>query len=236
VSEFDHDTSPAGAGGDPPGGPAHAGQRPGGSHSEPAAEDRKSRFEPDDAAIDVEGGGAADGGGSTEPAAESAEGFPAEAGREADEGSGAVDQVPGDDPLSEALRERDDYRDALIRLQADFENYKKRMLKQQTEYLELAASQLVDKLLPVLDAADLAMAHGGGEDVKQVTGALINALEKEGLERIAGEGSPFDPTLHDAVVHEPAEEEGEQTVSEVLRAGYKWKGRVLRPAMVKVRG
>lgn len=146
------------------------------------------------------------------------------------------DQFPGDDPLSEALRERDDYRDALIRLQADFENYKKRMLKQQTEYLERAAAQLVDKLLPVLDAADLALAHGGGEDIKQVTGALMSALEKEGLERVAGEGSPFDPTLHDAVVHEPAEEHGEQTVTEVLRAGYKWKGRVLRPAMVKVRG
>ncbi len=146
------------------------------------------------------------------------------------------DPLPEDDPLSEALRERDDFREALIRLQADFENYKKRMLKQQTEYLERAASQLVDKLLPVLDTADLAMAHGGGEDVKQVTGALVSALEKEGLERIAGEGAPFDPTLHDAVVHEPADEQGEQTVIEVLRAGYKWKGRVLRPAMVKVRG
>jgi molecular chaperone GrpE len=138
--------------------------------------------------------------------------------------------------LTEALAERDDYRDALVRLQADFENYKKRMLKQQTEYLERAAGQLVDKLLPVLDAADLAMAHGGGEDIKQVTGSLMSALEKEGLERIAGEGSAFDPTLHDAVMHEEAEEGGGQIVTEVLRAGYKWKGRVLRPAMVKVRG
>ncbi|HUE58015.1 MAG TPA: nucleotide exchange factor GrpE, partial [Acidimicrobiales bacterium] len=71
---------------------------------------------------------------------------------------------------------------------------------------------------------------------KQVTGGLMSALEKEGLERIAGEGSPFDPTLHDAVVHEPGDDTGEQIVTEVLRAGYKWKGRVLRPAMVKVRG
>ena len=68
-------------------------------------------------------------------------------------------------------RERDDYRDALIRLQADFENYKKRMIKQQTDHLERAAGALVDKLLPVLDTADLALAHGGGEDVKQLTGA-----------------------------------------------------------------
>ena len=167
------------------------------------------------------------------PSESSGEGFGDDAALEPDD---VDDELPKDDPLSEALAERDDYRDALVRLQADFENYKKRMLKQQTEYLERAAGQLVDKLLPVLDAADLAMAHGGGEDVKQVTGTLMGALEKEGLERIAGEGSTFDPTLHDAVVHEPSEEGGEQIVTEVLRAGYKWKGRVLRPAMVKVRG
>lgn len=227
---FDHDSGTAGLGDDPTGGPANAGQRPAGSHSEPAAEG-SSELPPE-----VVSESASREFGSTEPAAESVERFPPKAGRGAGEGSGSDDELPRNDPLSEALAERDDYRDALVRLQADFENYKKRMLKQQTEYLERAAGQLVDKLLPVLDAADLAMAHGGGEDIKQVTGALLSALEKEGLERIAGEGSAFDPTLHDAVVHEPAEEGGEQIVTEVLRAGYKWKGRVLRPAMVKVRG
>jgi molecular chaperone GrpE len=224
-----------GTGGASTGGPADAGQRPPDAHSEPTAgapPSSRSETSGDDPAR----GRAADGSESTGPVAESAERFPPKEGLEAESVPEEVDPLHGDDPLSEALRERDDYREALIRLQADFENYKKRMLKQQTEYLERAASQLVDKLLPVLDTADLAMAHGGGEDVKQVTGALVSALEKEGLERIAGEGAPFDPTLHDAVVHEPADEEGEQTVIEVLRAGYKWKGRVLRPAMVKVRG
>jgi molecular chaperone GrpE len=139
------------------------------------------------------------------------------------------------DPIMALTRERDDYRDALIRLQADFENYKKRMIKQQTDHLERAAAALVDKLLPVLDTADLALAHGGGEDVKQVTGALTNVLEREGLERIDPVGDPFDPTLHDAVAHEPSDD-GQQEVVEVMRAGYRWKGRVLRPAMVKVRG
>jgi molecular chaperone GrpE len=211
---FEHQGPAPDLGGDPAGGPF--GQRPAASRSEPDAEpspEARSEVVDDETSPGDESDGASD------------ESLP-----------GDVDQTAGVDPLSEALAERDDYRDALVRLQADFENYKKRMLKQQTEYLERAASQLVDKLLPVLDAADLAMAHGGGEDIKQVTGALVSALEKEGLERIAGEGSPFDPTLHDAVMHEPAEEGGEQTVTEVLRAGYKWKGRVLRPAMVKVRG
>ena len=138
------------------------------------------------------------------------------------------------DPLLDLIRERDEYREALIRMQADFENYKKRMIKQQTDHLERAAGALVEKLLPILDTADLALAHGGGEDVKQLSGALASILEREGLERIDPLGVPFDPTLHDAVAHEPGE--GGQEVVEVLRAGYRWKGRVLRPAMVKVRG
>ena len=137
--------------------------------------------------------------------------------------------------MAELAIERDEYRDALVRLQADFENYKKRILKQQTEHLERAAQGLVEKLLPVLDAADLALAHGGGDDVKQISTALVGTLEREGLERIDPAGDPFDPTLHEAVAHEPSDE-GVQEVVEVMRAGYRWKGRVLRPAMVKVRG
>jgi molecular chaperone GrpE len=163
------------------------------------------------------------------PDTESADSFPPEAGLSADR---VPDSPP--DPVEELARERDEYKEALIRLQADFENYKKRMLKQQTEYLERAAGTLVEKLLPVLDTADLALAHGSGEDVKQVTTALTSALEREGLDRIDASGGAFDPTLHDAVAHEAGD--GEQEVAEVLRAGYRWKGRVIRPAMVKVRG
>jgi molecular chaperone GrpE len=146
-------------------------------------------------------------------------------------------EVIAADPLAALAVERDEYRDALVRLQADFENYKKRVRNQQAELSDRAAETLVDKLLPVLDTADLALAHGSGEEVKQVTDALYSALEREGLERIDPAGSSFDPTLHDAVAHEPGEVEGGgQEVAEVLRAGYRWKGRVLRPAMVKVRG
>jgi len=139
----------------------------------------------------------------------------------------------------QAARQRDEYLDALRRLQAEFDNYRKRMQRQQRETVENAAATLVKKLLPVLDTADLALAHGGGEDVKQVAGALFDILSKEGLERIDPEGQPFDPVLHDAVAHEPVEGQGAPEmpeVSEVLRAGYLWKGQVLRPAMVKVRG
>ncbi len=137
-------------------------------------------------------------------------------------------------PVQQA--ERDDYLDALRRLQADFENFKKRTLKLQTEHLERAAQALVDKLLPVLDAADLAIAHGAGEVVVQVAGLLMDTLVKEGLEGVDPKpGDPFDPTVHEAVAHEPGDG-GTQEVADLLRAGYLWKGALLRPAMVKVRG
>jgi molecular chaperone GrpE len=156
-----------------------------------------------------------------------------EAAIEADEAAIEVEQ---DLHVAGVARERDEYLDALRRLQADFENYKKRMIRQQTEHLERAAASLVEKLLPVFDTADLAIAHGGGEEVKQIWTALFETLEREGLERIDPLHGAFDPTVHDAVAHDPGDGNGEPEVIEVMRAGYRWKGRVLRPAMVKVRG
>ncbi len=151
-----------------------------------------------------------------------------------DEDDYAIDVSKDLDELAVALAERDSYLDALRRLQADFENYKKRMVKQQMDQADRAAETLVEKLLPVLDTADLAYSHGAGEDLTQVRTALLDALAREGLDRIDPDGGPFDPTVHDGVAHEPGD--GDQEVAEVLRAGYSWKGRVLRPAMVKVRG
>jgi molecular chaperone GrpE len=138
------------------------------------------------------------------------------------------------DDLARLAAERQDYLDQLLRTRADFENYRKRILKQQTEHLERAAEGLVEKLLDVLDVFDAAMAHGQGFD--QAYGKLLAVLEKEGLERIDPVGAPFDPNESDAVAHEEADGQTGPVVSEVLRAGYRWKGRVVRPAMVKVRG
>ena len=145
----------------------------------------------------------------------------------------AAAAVQGDIDVARIAAERDDYLEALKRLQADFENYKKRILKQQTEHLERAAESLVEKLLPVLDTFDLAIAHGG-EGLDQVKGQLMSALEKEGLERIDPLGKPFDPNDSEAVAHE--EGDGGPVVSEVMRTGYRFKGKLLRPAMVKVKG
>jgi molecular chaperone GrpE len=130
------------------------------------------------------------------------------------------------------LAEREQYLDAYRRAQADFENYRKQAQKRQDDAVVRALGSFVEKLLPVLDACDAALAHGATE-VEPVLAALYGALGKEGLERIDPKGAPFDPAEAEAVLHEPAEG-GEQVVSEVLRAGYRWRGRVLRPAMVKV--
>jgi len=145
-------------------------------------------------------------------------------------------EVEHDLVLAALAAERDEYLDALRRLQADFENYRKRIERQQAEHVEQAAGRLAEKLLPVFDTADLAIAHGGGEEVKQIWAALFDTLEREGLERIDPRDCPFDPTVHEAVAHEPGDGGRGPEVVEVMRAGYRWKGKVLRPAMVKVRG
>src|SRR4051812_11645260 len=152
---------------------------------------------------------------------------------ESDNGAVAQAEAAIQNDIQQIARERDDYLDALKRLQADFENYKKRIIKQQTEHLERAAEGLVEKLLPVLDTFDLALKHGG-EGLDQVQGQLMAALEKEGLERIDPLDKPFDPNESEAVAHEEGDEG--PVVSEVMRTGYRFKGKLLRPAMVKVKG
>ncbi len=138
--------------------------------------------------------------------------------------------------LGRLTLERDDYLDQLRRLQADFENYKKRIVRQQTEHIERATEELVSHLLPALDTFDLALAHGT-EGLDPVYRSLLDILEGSGLQRVDPLGQPFDPNEHDAVMHEEAADaSGSPEVVEVLRAGYRWKGRVMRPAMVKVKG
>jgi molecular chaperone GrpE len=172
-------------------------------------------------------------------------------------GSGEVDDLDARleaifdeeaDPLVDALRQRDEYLDDLRRLQAEFDNYRKRMMRQAEELTERAAAAVLERMLPVLDALDLARSHAGeptdavaaqlAEALGQISSLARDALAREGLDRIDEVGVAFDPAIHDAVAHDPSDE-GEQAgvvVAEVLRPGYRLKGRVVRPAMVRVRG
>ena len=166
---------------------------------------------------------------------------------------GAAPAVPSDTPgsgeglpttdaeLAAARKEAADYRDHLMRLQAEFANYRKRMLKEQTRALELAAEPIVRRMLEVLDEFELALMaaeqkpdfdkflHG----VELVYAKLVETLRAEGLERIQAEGEPFDPERHEALMGSGASD-GEPVVADVLRQGYTLKGRVVRPAGVRV--
>ncbi len=132
--------------------------------------------------------------------------------------------------------ERDEYLDLARRVQADFENYKRRVDQQNVELRARAAEQLARELLPVLDAGEAASAQGM-QDAAAIYNQLLSTLEKQGLARVAESDVEFDPNIHEAVMHEEGESEGEAAVvTEILRTGYLWNDRVLRPAMVKVLG
>ena len=148
--------------------------------------------------------------------------------------------TPGSE-LAAAREEAAEYRDHLMRLQAEFDNYRKRVLKEQTRALELAAEPIVRRMLEVLDEFELALMaaeqkpdfdrflHG----VELVYAKLLETLGAEGLERIDAEGKPFDPERHEALMGSGVGD-GEPVVADVLRQGYTLKGRVVRPAGVRV--
>jgi molecular chaperone GrpE len=128
-------------------------------------------------------------------------------------------------------------RELAQRVQADFENYRKRVLREQTALVERANEGLIQQLLPVLDSFELALSSIDADEnvrkgVELVYAEFLGALEKAGVERIDALGKPFDPNEHEAVAQEDGP--GEPVVCDVLRAGYRLKGRVLRPATVRV--
>jgi molecular chaperone GrpE len=150
-------------------------------------------------------------------------------------------EVPSEELSVEALveqliTERDAFKDMALRVQAEFENYRKRSAAQLIDESDRNSGRLVEGLLAVLDACEAAIAHDMA-GVEPIFGSILTALQKQGLEVLDLVDTVFDPSVADAVVHEPADSDGDETkIVEVLRTGYRWKGRVLRAAMVKVKG
>ena len=149
---------------------------------------------------------------------------------------------PGEATELERVRaEAQEYLDHLRRLQAEFDNYRKRVLKEQTGAIERAAEPVMRRLLEVLDEFELALIHANEKPdhdrflkgVELVFAKLVDSLRSEGLERIEAEGTPFDPELHEALIQSGGVE-GEPVVADVLRPGYTLRGRVIRPAGVRV--
>jgi molecular chaperone GrpE len=129
------------------------------------------------------------------------------------------------------LAERDEYRALAQRVQADFDNFRRRAGAQAQTEAERASGRLAEALLPVLDAAEAAYLQHPDE-IGPLLNQMLTELKRHGLETLDLHGEPFDPEVAEAVAHEPATG-GDPVVAEVLRTGYRWKGRTLRPAMVK---
>lgn len=157
----------------------------------------------------------------------------------------AADIVAAETAVEEQVKklaaEKRDLTNTLVRLQADFDNYRKRVERERHQERHRGAETLVERLLPVLDAFDRAIAtHKGDADdefrkgFELIRKQLADALAKQGLERIETEGKNFDPHVHHAIERVETRDEPDGAVLGELQAGYSYHGKVLRPAMVRV--
>ena len=126
--------------------------------------------------------------------------------------------------------------DSLLRLQAEFTNFKNRTAREKEQLRGFVTSELVTALLPVLDDIDAARKHGDLQDgpFASIAAKLEELLGKQGVERFGEVGDAFDPNIHEAVLQQPTDEVAEDYVSMVLRYGYRVNDRVVRTAQVAV--
>ena len=158
----------------------------------------------------------------------------------------AQDNTSADGPsgeLQKAIEERDALQDRLLRKQAEFENYKKRIERERSEYVQFASAELMKELLNAMDSFDLAIRTASSEKsagdnmlrgLDLVYKQFQDTLARFGLKPIEVEGQPFDPNFHQAVSTVPTGKVKENTVVDELRRGYTLNGRLLRPSMVSV--
>lgn len=157
----------------------------------------------------------------------------------------AKEDSPGETDSEDAMTglqaDLDRFRDLALRSQADFENYKKRATREKEEAMKYANSSLLERLVSIVDNFELGLAAAKTEGTESpiysgmvlVQKQLNDFLEENGLQAIEAEGKKFDPNLHEAIAHEPADVP-EETVIRQARRGYRFKDRLLRPARVVV--
>lgn len=152
------------------------------------------------------------------------------------------DPVDTQEPPSDAERQRDEFKDLLLRKTAEFENYRKRTDRERATLAETAAAGIIEELLPLVDDLERALkAEPGAEGadayrrgVELIHRQLVEILRKRGVKPLDAVGVDFDPYYHQAVAHEPAEGRREGEIVEEFRRGYMLGDRLLRPSMVKV--
>ncbi len=159
------------------------------------------------------------------------------AGQPADRVSEQLDQLRMErDGLKS---ERDELKELLLRRQAEFDNFRKRTEKERSEYVQYAGMELVKEVLPILDDFDRAMKVEGGDPeyvkgVQMIHTRMYDTLKKQGLEPLETEGRTFDPHLHQAVERVETKDSAEGSILGEFQRGYNFKGKLLRPSMVKV--
>jgi molecular chaperone GrpE len=153
----------------------------------------------------------------------------------------AAAEAAVEDQVKKLTAEKQDLTNTLVRLQADFDNYRKRVERERHQDRHRGAEALVERLLPVLDAFDRAIAAHKGDandefrkGFELIRKQLADLLAKQGLERIEAEGKEFDPHFHHAIERVETRDKPDGAVMEELQAGYSYHGKVLRPAMVRV--
>ncbi len=161
---------------------------------------------------------------------------PGEAARQAETG-----QAPRPAEESQKLqKERDNLFDRLARLQAEFDNYRKRSAKENENYRDYAVAEAAKSLLPVIDNFSLALKNAGAkpEDFKKgvelIHKQLLEVLQKMNVQVVPAQGQPFDPRVHEAIEMVESDQAEDNHVLEELQPGYKLKDRLLRAAIVRV--
>jgi molecular chaperone GrpE len=165
-------------------------------------------------------------------------------GAESDETGGAVAEES--DPailrqiLAEQLSKAEENYDRLVRLQADYDNFRRRTRQEKEEFYKYASEKLINTLLPVLDNFELALSAEGDSienfksGVQMIYKQLLDVLAVEGVAPIPAVGEQFDPLKHEAVLRAESDEHPDNTIVQELRRGYLLKDKVIRPSMVKV--
>ena len=140
--------------------------------------------------------------------------------------------------LEKTKAELDEKADLHLRLQAEFDNFRRRTLKEKDDLRKSANADLLGDLLPVLDNFDRALVHAEDspvlEGIVMVQKQMLEILNRAGLEKVGAPGEPFDPNVHDAIMQEETEDVPSGSIIEVLQPGYKYQDKLLRAAMVKV--
>ncbi len=147
-----------------------------------------------------------------------------------------------EEKYAQALADVEELKKDNLRVLADSENFKKRLLREKEEYFKFATSAILEEIIPVMDNLDLALAHGRQADackdlvtgVEMTMNIFLDTMKKHGLEQIAAVDVPFDPARHEALGQVERDDVDENTVCQMLQKGYLLKERLLRPAKVMV--